>query len=94
MEPDLKPFQLVYAFVAMAGGIARYLNSFIMGRPFKISVLLASGFVSGFSGLMFALLGDSLSLPYPMPYVMAGVGGFFGDQTMKFLMEFTTKRAK
>ena len=87
------PAQTFYVLIAMTGGIARYLNSYTSGSTrFSISIFVASAFAAGFSGFMFALLGDSLSLPYPLPHVMAGVGGFFGDQTMKFLLEYFTKK--
>jgi hypothetical protein len=87
------PIQGLYAFVAAIGGVARYLNSYKNGQVhFSVSIFIASAFVSGFSGLMFALLGTSMALPSPLPYIMAGVGGFFGDQTMKFIMEYLSKK--
>lgn len=88
------PIQIIYATVAIAGGCARYLNSYAEGQKhFKISIFLASGFVAGFSGLMFALMGDSMNLPNPLPNIMAGVGGFFGEQTMKLVMEYVSKKS-
>lgn len=85
--------QIIYGLVAMCGGVARYLNAYAQGRPFKISVLAASTFVSGFSGYMFATLGASMSLPNPLIFMMAGAGGFFGEQTMKFVMEYVQNKA-
>ncbi len=88
------PVQAFYAVIAATGGVARYLNSYKDGQiHFSLSVFVASAFVAGFSGLMFALLGDSMSLPNPLPHIMAGVGGFFGDQTMKFIMEYLSKQS-
>jgi hypothetical protein len=88
------PIQTVYVVVAIAGGIARYLNSFANGNsPFKLSVFFASAFMAGFSGLMFALVGDSLNMPFPISHIMAGVGGFFGEQTMKLVLEFVSKKS-
>ena len=93
MEPFKHfPIEILYALIAVAGGIARYLNGFVNGVPFKLSIFLASAVVSGFSGLMFAYLGISMHLPAPFLYMMAGCGGFFGDQTMKFVMEYLTKK--
>ncbi len=87
------PVQALYTVTAATGGVARYLNSFKDGKVrFSLSFFVASAFVAGFSGLMFALLGESLNLPSPLPYIMAGVGGFFGDQTMKFLLEYFTQK--
>ena len=88
------PIQALYVIVAMVGGVARYLNSFVGGQKFSLTIFLASAVVAGFSGLMFALVGDSLSLPNPMPYIMAGVGGFFGDQTMKLVLEYASRNVK
>lgn len=88
----IEPVQFVWGVVAVCGGVARYLNSYTTGAPFKLSILLASAFVSGFSGYMFALLGTTMSLPEPMLFVMAGTGGFFGEQTMKLLIEYFTEK--
>ena len=82
------PLDAIYVGIAVIGGIARYLNGFVNGNDFKLSVFFASAFVAGFSGYMFALLGDSLSLPPTMLHIMAGTGGFMGDQTLKFIMEY------
>lgn len=88
------PVEFLYTAIAVVGGVARYLNSFAAGQvPFKLSVLLASAFMAGFSGMMFALVGDSLHMPNPIPYIMAGVGGFFGDQTMKLILEYVSKKS-
>jgi len=86
------PIEFIYGFIAIAGGVARYLNQYTQNGKFHFGLFLASGFVSGFSGYMFALLGQSLNLPTEMLYIMAGVGGFTGEQTMKFLLEHITKK--
>lgn len=88
------PVHALYVIVAAVGGIARYLNSYISGQRFSLTIFIASAFIAGFSGLMFALVGDSLALPNPMPHIMAGVGGFFGDQTMKLVLEYVSKNVK
>lgn len=86
------PSEFIYALIAISGGVARYLNSLTSGNPFSVFMLAASAFMSGFSGYMFYLAGVSMNLPSPILGVMAGVGGFFGDQTMKFLMEYVQKK--
>ncbi len=89
----IEPVQFVYGAVAIFGGIARYLNSYTTnGAPFTLSIFLASTFVSGFSGYMFALVGLSLNLPNTFIFIMAGSGGFFGEQTMKYVMEFAQRK--
>ncbi len=93
MEPYKHfPVEMIYGFVAIAGGVARYLNGYVNGQRFKLSIFLASAFVAGFSGYMFALLGTSMNMPQGFLYMMAGAGGFFGEQTMKFIMEYITKK--
>jgi hypothetical protein len=85
---------LLYGAIAVFGGIARYLNEYANGEKFKISIFLASAFVAGFSGWMFALVGESMQMPQPMLFIMAGVGGFFGEQTMKLILEWVNKKTK
>lgn len=94
MDDFLKqiPAQAIYTIIAMGGGIARYLNNYASGAKFSVTIFLASAIVAGFSGYMFALFGDSLNLPYPMSHILAGLGGFFGDQSLKFMYEYFTKK--
>jgi len=83
-----------YAIIAVVGGVARYLKGFTEGAPFSFSVFLASAFVSGFGGWLFALVGVSLHLPQPLLFAMAGVGGFFSEQSMKFVYEWAVGKIK
>jgi len=90
----IEPIQFVYGVVALCGGVARYLNGVASnGMNFNFGIFCASAFVSGFSGYMFALLGLTLSLPQNLVFIMAGTGGFFGDQTMKLIMEYIQAKA-
>lgn len=79
---------VTFGSVAIIGGIARYLNGYINGVPFRFAAFMASAFVSGFTGYMLALVGLAMNFPEPMLFIMAGTGGFLGDQAMKFIMEF------
>jgi len=88
------PVEFFFVAVAIFGGVARYLNGYTNGVPFKLSVFCASGVVAGFSGWMFALFGTQLGLPSEMLFVMAGTGGFFGEQTMKLILEHVSKRSE
>ena len=91
---SVEPVQFVYGAIAVCGGLARYLNGVaIDGTKFNGGILLASAFVSGFSGWMFATMGVSLNMPQEIIFMMAGTGGFFGDQTMKFIMEYLQKKS-
>lgn len=80
--------QFVYGMIAIMGGVARYLRGYVDGIPFSFGVFMASAFVSGFGGWLFALLGLSLALPQPLTFAMAGIGGFFSDQTLKLVFEY------
>ena len=86
------PIEVIFVVIAMAGGCARYLNGYTNGGQFKFSIFIASGAVAGFSGYMFALLGISMNFPQPMLFMMAGIGGFFGEQSLKFTMEYVTHK--
>lgn len=87
------PAETIYGLIAIFGGIARYLNNYLHGGLFNWKFFMASTVVSGFSGYMFALVGLSLSLPSPVLFAMAGTGGFFGDQTMKLVLEYVSKKS-
>ena len=84
----LDPIHFVYGAVAVVGGIARYLVGTKEGVPFKLTIFLASAFVAGFSGWMFAQIGVSLQLPSTTIFILAGTGGFMGEQTMKLVAEW------
>lgn len=86
--------QFVYGFIAICGGIARYLNNYATGATFRLSIFLASAFVAGFSGWMFALIGVSMSFDQPITFAMAGMGGFMGEQTLKFVWELIQHRVR
>lgn len=88
------PVEVVYIFLAISGGVARSLNSYNNNGKFAFSHFLASIFVSGFSGWMFSLLGQSLSLPQTFIFMMSGIGGFMGEQALKFLADYITKKIK
>lgn len=86
------PAEFFFVLIACFGGVARYLNGYTNGVPFKFGIFLASGVAAGFSGWMFASLGDTMNLPQEMLFVMAGTGGFFGEQTMKLVLESVSKK--
>ncbi len=84
----VEPAQFIYSGIAIGGGVARYLNNYINGKGFTLRIFVASVFVAAFSGYMFNLVGISLNLPATFISIMAGVGGFFGEQTMKMVLEY------
>jgi len=82
----------VYGFVAIVGGCARYLVGYTEGKRFNFRIFTASAFVSGFSGWMFALMGLSLGMPQYFIYIMAGVGGFMGEQALNLIVEYVNTK--
>lgn len=85
---SIEPIQYIYAVIAIVGGVARYLTGYKDGVPFKFSIFLASAVVAGFSGWMFAQMGISLRMSQEIVFIMAGTGGFMGEQTMKLIAEW------
>jgi len=88
----IDPLHFVYGAVAVVGGVARYLVGTKEGAPFKFTIFFASAFVAGFSGWMFANIGISMALPSTIVFMMAGTGGFMGEQTMKLVAEWVSKK--
>lgn len=85
---SIEPIQYIYGVIAIAGGVARYLTGYKDGVPFKFSIFIASAVVAGFSGWMFAQMGTSLRMSQEIVFIMAGTGGFMGEQTMKLIAEW------
>lgn len=86
------PPEAMYAGLAAAGGAANYLNKYSNGARFRVGLFFSSMALSGFSGLMFAYVGISMSLPQPMLYVFSGIGGFMGHSALEFLSQFVKKK--
>jgi len=85
---EVEPIHYIYGTIAVIGGVARYLTGYKNGVPFKFSIFAASAIVAGFSGWMFAQIGISMRMPSEIVFVMAGTGGFMGEQTMKLIAEW------
>lgn len=84
----------LYSIIAAVGGAARYLNLYLTTGQFLWPYFLANVLISGFSGLMFALMGKSMNMPIEFLYVCAGVGGFMGTNTLEWLAAIIQKRFK
>lgn len=76
--------EFIWVLVAMLGGVARYLDSYIRtgDRP-RLGLLIAHALVSGFSGYMVAQAVIQFSTSWAM--VAAGVGGYLGTQGLDWL---------
>jgi hypothetical protein len=86
----MRQFQLeiIYITIATVGGIAKYLNSYQQTGKFVWGMFFASCVVSGFSGYMGASFSTLLDMPLQITYVAAGIGGFMGENTLKFIADY------
>lgn len=83
---------VAWAVIAILGGIARYLDSFLKGgHPPTWTRLMAHAFVSGFSGYMVAQV--SLQIKPEWAFIAAGVAGYLGTQALDMVAELMRKRA-
>lgn len=74
--------QFSWLILAIAGGVARYLDEYARnGQPFKIGQLVVNAFVSGFSGYMVAQL--TLKFNADWALIAAGIGGYLGTQALE-----------
>jgi hypothetical protein len=84
--------EVMWAITAVIGGFARHLSLYIRGDKavFRVSMFLANGFVSGFSGYMFAQV--MLNLHPEWVLVAAGIGGYLGAETLEIIINFFKRK--
>jgi hypothetical protein len=76
--------ELMWVALAMLGGIARYLDSYLRtGAAIHYGKLVAHSLVSGFSGYMTAQVVIQFSVDWAI--VAAGVGGYLGTQALDWI---------
>ena len=90
----MKPYldtELVWILLAMMGGVARYLDTYLKsGNPPQWGRAVTHALVSGFSGYMVAQV--ALRVHPEWALVAAGVGGYLGTQGLDFVTEVIKKR--
>lgn len=82
---------LAWAVIAVLGGVARYLDSFLKGQTVPTwSRMTAHAFVSGFSGYMAAQA--TLLLKPEWSFIVAGVAGYLGTQALDIIADLIKRR--
>jgi len=84
--------EIAWIILAMMGGVARYLDSYLKsGDTPKLGMLLAHGLISGFSGYMIAQVALAVGRD-DWALIAAGIGGYLGTQGLDFVSEMVKKR--
>ena len=84
--------ELVYVTVAAVGGMARYLQKYLEEGDFRFRHMLAHLFVSAFSGYMFGEFGLWLGLEERSLFLLVGIGGYMGTESLKLIETVMKKR--
>jgi len=80
------PIELLYVTLAAFGGITRYLQIYLNEGAFAWRHFIAHVIISAFSGYMFYQFGvNVVGLPETTIAVIAGLGGWMGVESLKFL---------
>lgn len=91
-DPRALPAEALYTLLAIVGGVANYLSTYLRGAEFDLRHLLAHAFVSGFSGLMFAQFAGFLGWTGEVQFMFAGLGGFMGTKAVEHIAERILER--
>src|SRR3990167_8542384 len=89
----------IWTLLAGAGGAVRYLSS-QMRKGEKICaktlclMLFVNSFISGFSGLMLALVSSTMTDNMTIHVIAAGVGGYLGVEVLNMLSVIVKSRLK
>jgi hypothetical protein len=87
-------YEFIYVAVAAIGGLARYLQKYLEDGKFSFSHLFAHLIVSAFSGYMFGEFGLWLGLGDSSLFLLVGMGGYMGTESLKLVETFLTKYSK
>lgn len=76
--------ELLWVLIAMAGGIARYLDQYLKtGQAPKLGLMLGHAIVSGFAGYMVVQI--TIKFQPDWAVVAAGAGGYLGTQGLEWV---------
>lgn len=80
---------------AIIGGLVDYIEGLIRGDiKFKIASLIGKGAISGFAGLLAALLATSMDFSIEMVYFCAGLSGHLGTSGISLMQHVLMKKFK
>ena len=88
----------LWSLLACVGGITRFLATEINATHKKFTpksfftMLIANAFISGFTGLMGALVISRLTSDQTLHLVSAGVFGYLGPQGMELVVKYLQNR--
>lgn len=87
--------EVVYVLIAALGGVTRYLQFYLNEGQFAWRHFCAHTLISSFSGYMFYQFGSNvIGLPDSSIAVVAGLGGWMGVESLKFLEGILKKKLK
>lgn len=88
----MKNAHIIYALLAIAGGVVKNVNGYLNGEKLQINRMIANAIVSGFSGYMFASLAGLINPSWV--YVAAGIGGYMGAESLTLLINIIKRKMK
>lgn len=84
-----------FVVLALWGGTASYLSRMKQKKlPFSLAELLGEWLISGFSGIMTALICASYGVDYYLTAALAGVAGHMGGRGVFMLEQWAVNRLK
>jgi len=84
---------LLFIILALWGGTVRYMAKIKKGaKKWSGAELIFEWIISGFSGVIVALIGQNLELSFYMIAASSGVAGHMGGSAISIIEEYFTKK--